>query len=70
MGLLEVEALTFSLDNRLTDGGEVVSQDSWYSFMLAAESTPGAIVRVEGLGQLKNPTTLSGIEPVTFRLVA
>jgi hypothetical protein len=39
------------LDNRLTDGGEVVSlmrrppftphEDSWYSFMLEAESTPG-----------------------------
>jgi hypothetical protein len=37
------------LDNRLTDGGEVVSltrrppftpqHDSWYSFLLAAEST-------------------------------
>jgi hypothetical protein len=40
------------LDNRLTDGGEVVSithrppftpqEDSWYSFILEAESTPGA----------------------------
>jgi hypothetical protein len=39
------------LDNRLTDGGEVVSltrrppftpqEDSWYSFLLEAESTPG-----------------------------
>jgi hypothetical protein len=38
------------LDNRLTDGGEVVSlirrlrftpqKDSWYSFLLKAESTP------------------------------
>jgi hypothetical protein len=26
-------------------------------------------VRLEGLGQLKNPTTSSGIEPVTFWLV-
>jgi hypothetical protein len=39
------------LDNRLTDGGEVVSltrrppftpqEDSWYSFLLEAESTQG-----------------------------
>jgi hypothetical protein len=28
------------------------------------------IVRLKGLGQLKNPMTLSGIEPATFRLVA
>jgi hypothetical protein len=26
--------------------------------------------RLEGLGQLKNPVTSSGIEPTTFRLVA
>jgi hypothetical protein len=29
-----------------------------------------AIVRLEGLGQLKNPMTSSGIKPVTFWLVA
>jgi hypothetical protein len=36
------------LDNRLTDGGEVVSltrqkpqKDFWYSFLLEAELTPG-----------------------------
>jgi hypothetical protein len=29
-----------------------------------------AIVRLEELGQLKNPMTSSGIEPATFRLVA
>jgi hypothetical protein len=27
-------------------------------------------VRLEGLGNLKNPMTSSGIEPATFRLVA
>jgi hypothetical protein len=27
-------------------------------------------VRLEGLGQLKNPITSSGIEPATFRFVA
>jgi hypothetical protein len=31
---------------------------------------PRAIVLLEGLGQLKNPMTSSGIEPATFRLVA
>jgi hypothetical protein len=51
IGLCDNEASTFSLDNQLTDGGEVVSlkrrplftpqEDSWYSFLLEAESTPG-----------------------------
>jgi hypothetical protein len=31
---------------------------------------PRAIVRLGGLGQLKNPITSSGIEPATFQLVA
>jgi hypothetical protein len=31
---------------------------------------PRAIVRLEGLGQLKDPITSPGIEPATFRLVA
>jgi hypothetical protein len=31
---------------------------------------PRAIVPLEGLSQLKNPMTSSGIEPVSFRLVA
>jgi hypothetical protein len=51
IGLWDVEAPTISLDNRLTDGGKVVSltrrppltseEDSWYSFLLEAESTSG-----------------------------
>jgi hypothetical protein len=31
---------------------------------------PRTIVRLEGLGQFKNPMTSSGIEPVTLQLVA
>jgi hypothetical protein len=30
---------------------------------------PKAIVQLEELGKLKHPTTSSGIEPATFRLV-
>jgi hypothetical protein len=64
----ETSRLPHFVDNRLTDGGkvELVSlmrrppftpqEDSWYSFLLEAKSSPGALVRLEGLGQLKkNP---------------
>jgi hypothetical protein len=59
IGLWDVKAPTFSLENRLTDIGKIVSlthrppfttlEDSWYSFLSEAESTPGAIVRLEWL---------------------
>jgi hypothetical protein len=35
-------------------------KDSWYSFLLEAESTPGP-VRPEELGQLKKQSTSSGL---------
>jgi hypothetical protein len=45
----ETSRLPYFLDNRLTNGGEVVSlmrlcpqEDSWYSFLLEADSTPDA----------------------------
>jgi hypothetical protein len=44
-------------------------EDSLYSFLLEADSTPRAIVQLEGLSQLKNTVTSLGIEPVTFQLV-
>jgi hypothetical protein len=41
----EISRLPHFLDNRFTDGGEVVSlkpqEDSWHSFLLEVESTPG-----------------------------
>jgi hypothetical protein len=48
----ETSRLPHFIDNRLTDGGEFVSltrlpaavypqEDSWYSFLLEAESIPG-----------------------------
>jgi hypothetical protein len=65
---VETSRLPHFLDNRLTDGGEVVSltrrpaalypqEDSWHQFLLEAESTPRAIVRLEGVSQLTNPMT-------------
>jgi hypothetical protein len=67
----ETSRLPHFLDNRLTVGGEVVSltrRQPFTSrkipgthFCQRAESTPRALVRLEGLGQLKNPITSSGI---------
>jgi hypothetical protein len=48
--------------------GFFIFKDSWYSFLLEAESTPGP-VRLEGLGQFKKFTS-SGLEPATFWLAA
>jgi hypothetical protein len=52
----------------LPPGFFILFKDSWYSFLLEAESTPGP-VRLEGLGQFKKSTSL-GLEPATFRLAA
>jgi hypothetical protein len=66
------------LDNRLKDGGEVVSltrrtpftpeEDSWYSFLLETDSNL-AIAQLEELGKLKKSTS-SGFDTATFPLVA
>jgi hypothetical protein len=53
IGLSDAEASTFSLDNRLTNGPKLsalrsgrplppaTQEDSWCSFLLETESTPG-----------------------------
>jgi hypothetical protein len=75
----ERSRLPHFLDNQPTDGGEVAGltrqpaalypqEDSWYSFLIQAESTPGHCAAGR-ISQLKNPTTSSGIELATFRLV-
>jgi hypothetical protein len=48
--------------------GFFIFKDSWYSFLLEAESTPGSM-RPEGLGQFKKSTSLE-LELATFRLAA
>jgi hypothetical protein len=57
------------LDNRLTDGGESYAPTALYSpggFLVLISVRdwvdPRAVVRLEGLTQMKNPMPLSGIE--------
>jgi hypothetical protein len=75
----ETSRLSYFLDNRLTDGCEVVSPTRRPPFspgrflvliFVRGLVDPKAIVRLEGLVQFKNPMILSGIGPATFRLVA
>jgi hypothetical protein len=78
---VETSRLPHFLDSQLIDGSEVVSLTRW----LAATLPPGRFlllisvwgwvnprvtVWLEGLSQLKNPMTSSGIKPMTFQLVA
>jgi hypothetical protein len=69
------------LHNRLIDGGEVASLTCRPPFThppgrllvlisVTGRVDPRATVRLDGLGQLKNPMTSSGMKPATFRLVA
>jgi hypothetical protein len=48
--------------------GFFIFKDSWYSFLLEAELTPGPLWP-EGLGEFKKSTSL-GLEPMTFWLAA
>jgi hypothetical protein len=67
----ETSRLPHFLDNRLTDGGEVVSLKHRPPFTprkvpgtlsVRGSVDPRAIVRLEGLGKLENPMTSSGGE--------
>jgi hypothetical protein len=62
IGMWDIEAPIFSQDNRLTDGGEVVSLRDWVHSRVTA--------RLKGLGKMKNSMALSGLEHPIFRLVA
>jgi hypothetical protein len=41
-------------------------EDSWYSFLLEAESAQYYISRLEEFDNFNNPMISSGIEPTTF----
>jgi hypothetical protein len=80
----ETSRLPHVLDNRLTEGGEVVSLTrrpaAFYPpppsgrFLVLISVIgwvdPRTIVRLEGLGQVKNPVSSFGIVPATSRFVA
>jgi hypothetical protein len=75
----ETSRLPHYLDNQLIDGGRLSALRAGRPLppgrFLVLVSVGGwvdsrAIVRLEGLGQLKSPIISSGIEPATFRLVA
>jgi hypothetical protein len=75
--LWDIEAPTFS--RQLKDGSELSALCSgcflspgWFLVHISAGSWvyPRAIVQLEGLGELKNPMTSSGIELMTLLCVA
>jgi hypothetical protein len=55
--------------SELRAGHALTPRFFWYSFLLEADSTPGAIVRLEWLGKVekkKNPMSSSGTESATY----
>jgi hypothetical protein len=73
--LWDVEAPTFSRQTAVRllafRVGRLSTQER-FSVLISVRGwvDPRAIVRLEGLGKLKNPVTSSGTEPATSRLVA
>jgi hypothetical protein len=74
----ETSRLPHFLDNRLTDGGEFVSLTCrpllppgrfLVLIFVTGWVDSRAIVRLEGLGQLKNPMISSVIDSASLRLV-
>jgi hypothetical protein len=73
----ETSKLIYFLDNRLTDGGEVViltrrpplttQEDSWYSLLLE-DGRPQGHILGERIRLIEKSS--SGMEPATFRRVA
>jgi hypothetical protein len=79
IGLWDVEAPTFSLQNRFTKDGEVsIRRRSPFPLpgrfltliFVRGWVDPRAIVRLKWLDTFRNQITSSGIEPATFQLVA
>jgi hypothetical protein len=68
----ETSRFPYFLDNRLTDGGKVVSPTCLQPFTISDKCCvdPRAILGLEDIGQFKNPKTSPGIELTTFRLFA
>jgi hypothetical protein len=72
----ETSRLPHFLDNRLTDGGEVVTAShaarpltpAGFLVLISVRDSvePSHTVWLEAIRQLKNPMTSSGIEPATF----
>jgi hypothetical protein len=70
IGLWEVKAPTFSRQSALR--ASCPSSPGRFLVLISVRGwvDPRAIVRLEGLGHLKNPVTSMGIKPATFWLVA